>query len=138
MFLPDAVCHILANTRTIALVGASDKPSRESQRIGHYLIGQGYDVYPVNPNHARVYGRACAATLEELSITPDLVLCFRRCEDMPPIARSAIHLGAPALWMQTGIVNEEVADLAMASGMLVVMDRCIAVDHAAWQAAMIH
>lgn len=138
MFLPDAVCHILSTTRSIALVGASDDPDRESHRIGHYLIDRGFDVVPVNPNHARVYGRPCVSTLDTLPDVPDLVLCFRRRDGMPDIARAAVRIGAPALWMQSGIVNEEAADLAMAAGMLVVMDRCIAVDHRAWQAALIH
>ena len=73
-------------------------------------------------------------SLDALAHTPDLVLCFRRSEAMPELARAAVRIGAPALWMQTGIINEEAADLALAAGLTVVMDRCIQVDHRTWMA----
>lgn len=132
MSLPIDVDAILRNTRTIALVGASDDPARASARIGRYLLAQGYAVTPVTPQHAVVYGLPAVQTLNALPQPPDLVLCFRRAEAMPDIARDAVRLGARALWMQTGIVNEEAADLALAAGLTVVMDRCIQVDHRTW------
>lgn len=135
MFVPQIVDTVLRNTRTIAIVGASDNPARASRGIGRYLIAHDYDVAPVNPRRAEVYGRISAPSIEGLERKPDLVLCFRRCEEMPAIARSAVRCGAMALWMQTGIVNEEAADLALAAGLLVVMDRCIRVDHEAWASA---
>lgn len=134
MSLPADVVHLLRNTRTIALVGASDDPDRASARIGHYLIAQGYDVLPITPSHAKVYGRPSLPSLDAMTSAPDLVLCFRRSEAMPEIARAAVQRRARALWMQTGIVNKEAADLALAAGLRVVMDRCIQVDHRTWLA----
>lgn len=132
MSLPADVTALLRDTRTIALVGASDDPTRASARIGRYLLAQGYAVIPVTPQYATVYGLPTVAALGALLQPPDLVLCFRRADAMPAIARDAVHLGARALWMQTGIVNEEAADLALAAGLTVVMDRCIQVDHRTW------
>lgn len=134
MTLPPEVDSILRNSRSIAIVGASDDPARASARIGRYLLDQGYAVMPVTPQHAQVYGLPSVPSVQALSAAPDLVLCFRRSDAMPEIARTAVHKGARALWMQTGIVNEEAADLAMAAGLTVVMDRCIQVDHRLWSA----
>lgn len=133
MLLPADVQRLLRDTRSIALVGASDDPARVSARIGPYLIAHGYEVWPITPQYPMVYGLPCAPSLDALARVPDLVLCFRRSDAMPEIARAAVRIGARALWMQTGIVNEEAADLALAAGMTVVMDRCIQVDHRTWR-----
>jgi uncharacterized protein len=130
--LPVDVIDLLRNTDSIALVGASDDPTRASARIGRYLLAHGYAVTPVTPQHPTVYGLPAVATLAALPQPPDLVLCFRRGEAMPAIARDAVQRGARALWMQSGIINEEAADLALAAGLIVVMDRCIQVDHQTW------
>ena len=132
MPLPADIERLLRDTRSIALVGASDDPARASARIGPYLIAHGYTVWPITPQYPMVYGLPSLPSLDALAHTPDLVLCFRRSEAMPELARAAVRIGAPALWMQTGIINEEAADLALAAGLTVVMDRCIQVDHRTW------
>jgi uncharacterized protein len=134
MNLPADVQALLRNTHTIALVGASDDPTRASARIGRYLLANGYAVTPVTPQHTTVYDQPAVATLAAMPQPPDLVLCFRRADAMLAIARDAVHRGARALWMQSGIINEEAADLALAAGLTVVMDRCIQVDHRTWMA----
>ncbi len=124
--------RILDATRSIAVVGASDNPARDSHRITAYLKGAGFDVHPVNPNASRVAGLRCVASLGVLAgegIAIDTVVCFRRSEEIGPIAQAAIAIGAHHLWMQLGVVNEDAAARARAAGMMVVMDRCIMVDH---------
>jgi len=133
MPLPADIERLLRETRSIALVGASDDPARASARIGAYLIAYGYAVWPITPQHPTVYGLPSQPSLDALARAPDLVLCFRRSDAMPEIARATVRSGAGALWMQTGIVNEEAADLALAAGLTVVMDRCIQVDHRTWR-----
>ncbi len=123
------VATILATMRHIAIVGASDNPARDSQRIMSYLVKEGFDVMPVNPNAARVLDRACVATLEEIEGPIDTVVCFRRSSEILPIAQSAIAIGASHLWMQLGVVNQAAAELARGAGLKVVMNRCIMVDH---------
>ena len=123
---------ILDATRSVAVVGASDNPARDSHRISVYLKGAGFDVHPVNPNARRVAGLRCVASLGVLAhegIAIDTVVCFRRSEEIGPIAEAAIAVGAHHLWMQFGVVNQGAAARARAAGMLVVMDRCIMVDH---------
>ena len=129
----DTIRKILAATRTIAVVGASDNPARDSNHVTAYLIGAGFDVYPVNPNAARVHGRACVASLAELAHSGtsriDTVVCFRRSEEIVAIAESAVGIGAAHLWMQMGVINEAAKAYAEEAAMLVVMDRCIMVEH---------
>ncbi len=124
--------RILYATRSIAVVGASDKPARDSHRVTVYLKGAGFDVYPVNPNATRVAGLRCVPSLGVLAdedIAIATVVCFRRSEEIVPIAEAAIAIGAHHLWMQFGVFNEAAAARARRAGMLVVMDRCIMVDH---------
>lgn len=131
----DAIRNILNNTRTIAVVGLSPKPGRASLMVADYMQRAGYRIVPVNPQYAGsdILGEPCYATLQDAKAAGhkiDLVDVFRRSEDVPPVAQDAIAIGAPALWMQQGIVNEEAARAAQAAGMQVVMDRCLKVDHA--------
>ncbi len=124
--------RILDATRSIAVVGASDNPARDSHRIAAYLKGAGFEVHPVNPYADRVAGLRCVASLGVLAgegIAIDTVVCFRRSEEIAPIADAAIDIEAHHLWMQFGVVNEAAAARARTAGMLVVMDRCIMVDH---------
>jgi uncharacterized protein len=134
MSLPEEVIEILKTTQTIAVVGLSAKPERPSHYVSLYLQHHGYRILPVNPGLHHVLGQPCVARLEDLTEAVDLVLCFRRSEFIPDIAKSAIAIGAKAFWMQLGIANEEAADKLMAAGLNVVQDRCMMVVHKEWKA----
>ena len=130
---PDAgrIRELLSGARTIAVVGLSEKPYRTSHAIARVLQGFGYRIFPVNPNlQGPVLGEEPYATVEEIPERVDVVDVFRRSEKVTPVARDAVAAGAGALWMQSGVVNEEAAAYAREHGLLVVMDRCIKVDYA--------
>ncbi len=123
---------LLRGSRRIAMVGASPKANRPSHGVMRYLLDQGYDVVPVNPNATEILGRPAHATLEAATAATghfDIVDVFRRSELTPDIARAAVATGAGALWLQLGVVNWEAARIAHAAGLPVVMDRCTAIEH---------
>lgn len=122
--------RILAQTRTLAVVGLSAQWYRPSYFAAKYMQDHGYRVIPVNPNYREVLGEKCYPELRAIPEAVDLVDCFRRAEDIPPIADDAITIGAKVLWMQLGIVNEEAAKRASAAGLDVVMNRCVKIEHA--------
>ncbi len=121
-----SIKQILQATRTIALVGASDKPERPSYRVMDYLLQQGYRVIPVNPSLAgkTILGQTVQASLSEISEPVDMVDVFRSADAAYAIAQEAIAINAKTLWLQLAIINEEAATLAAAAGLQVVMDRC--------------
>ncbi len=126
---------ILHRARSIAIVGASDKPSRASYFVATYLLSSTtFDVYFVNPVLAeagkRILGHAVYASLADLPVAPDLVEVFRKPADAPEIVREAHAAGAKTVWLQLGIWNEDAARLAEELGMDVVMDRCVKIEHA--------
>jgi predicted CoA-binding protein len=115
----------------VAVVGLSDRPYRTSHAIARALQGFGYKIFPVNPNlSGPVLGEEPYATVEEIPEPVDIVDVFRSSEKVMPVARDAVAAGAKALWMQSGVVNEEAAVYAKDHGLIVVMDRCIKVDYA--------
>jgi predicted CoA-binding protein len=120
---------LLASARTIAVVGLSDKPDRDSYRVAAYLQQAGYRVLPVNPAVDAVLGEKAYARLEDIHEPIDIVDIFRRPEAVPPIVDSAIAIGAKAVWMQEGIAHNESADKARAAGLTVVMNKCILQEH---------
>ena len=124
---------IIASTHTIALVGASPSPMRDSHRIMAYLMRSGFKVVPVNPNASEVLGQRVYAALADIDLPIDTVVCFRRSEEIGPIADAAIAIKAKNLWMQLGVSNLAAKRAAEAAGLKVVMDRCIMVDHRAWR-----
>jgi predicted CoA-binding protein len=126
----DELQQLLTSAGTLAIVGASSNPARPSYQVMSRLLAAGYRIFPVNPNETSVLGQAAAATLDAVPQNVDIVVVFRRAEDTPPIAGDAVRIGAKALWLQSGIYNEDAAATAMAGGLTVVMDRCMAVDHA--------
>ena len=118
---------LLSNARTIAIVGLSSKPNRDSYEIGEYLQGKGYRIVPVNPKETEVLGERAYASLDDVpaEIAIDVVDVFRRAEDTPPIAEAAVRRGAKVLWLQDGIVNEDARRIAEAAGLTVIMGVCI-------------
>jgi predicted CoA-binding protein len=121
----DELRRILGTTRTIAMVGASSNPAKPSHEIMKGLLAAGLTVIPVNPAETEVLGQPAYGSLEEIPGPVDVVNVFRRPEQTPEIADTAVTMGAKVLWLQTGIVSEEAARRARAGGLEVVMDRCI-------------
>lgn len=139
-----SIAQILKDSKTIAVVGLSAKPERASHVVANYLQRHGYRIIPVNPVYAgqQILGEKVYASLHEAAdaLAPsgrhiDVVDCFRKSEDILPIARDAIAVRAGCLWMQLGIVNQAAADLASAAGLDVVMDHCMKIEHASLLAA---
>ena len=125
----DQLRKLLTEGRTIALVGASSSPDKPSHGIMQKMLAAGYRVIPVNPRETEVLGQKAFASLREIPEKVDIVDVFRRAEDTPAIADEAVAIGAKAIWLQSGISNEETARRAEAGGLLAVMDACIGVEH---------
>lgn len=125
----EAVNGLIRSIRSIAVVGFSPKKNRPSNMVGKYLIDTGFTVFPVNPGSNEIYGQICYPDLKSIPEPVDIVNIFRRSEDVLPFVVDAIAIGAKAIWMQQGIVNEAAAQLAEKAGLQVVMDRCIKIDH---------
>ncbi|MEW6035096.1 MAG: CoA-binding protein [Candidatus Micrarchaeota archaeon] len=123
--------QLLREARTIAVVGLSDKPERPSYDVAEYLMGHGYTIIPVNPNIHEWKGLKAHASLRDIpaGAKVDVVDVFRKSEDVPPVVDEAIKIGAGAVWMQLGIVNEAAAEKARKAGLFVVMDRCMKIEH---------
>ncbi|MBI4233997.1 MAG: CoA-binding protein [Chloroflexi bacterium] len=117
--------EILQQSRVVAVVGASNNPKRPGNIAPRFLMEHGYRIIPVNPNEAEVLGQKCYPNLAAIPEKVDIVSVFRRSEDVPPIVQEAIQVGARAVWMQEGVVNEEAAQEARQHGLDAVMDRCI-------------
>lgn len=122
----DEIRDLLSSVRTIALVGASDRPDRASYEVMERLQRQGYRVIPVNPRITgeHVHGEYVWRELAQIGAPIDMVDIFRRSEDVPEVVEQAIEAGAKAIWMQLGVINESAAARAEAAGLKVVMDRC--------------
>ena len=120
---------ILLSAKTIASVGLSSNPGKESYWIVQYLQEHGYHIIPVNPTTAEILGEKAYPDLESVPEKVDVVQVFRKSEDVPPVVDSAIKAGAKVVWMQEGIVNEEAAQKARAAGLQVVMDACMRATH---------
>jgi predicted CoA-binding protein len=121
--------EILRKYRTIAVVGLSNNPLRPSHGVSEYMQRQGYRIIPVNPGHSQILGEKSYRTLEEIPERIEIVNVFRRSELIPPVADSAIAIGAKVLWLQEGIQNEEAAEKAREAGLDVVMNTCILKAH---------
>jgi predicted CoA-binding protein len=121
---------ILQNASTIAIVGLSPKMERPSNMVAEYLINAGITIIPVNPGHNTLIGLKCYPDLLSIPQKIDIVDIFRKSDDVLPIVKQAIEIGASTVWMQQGIVNLEAAEIAGKNNLKVIMDRCIKVDHA--------
>ena len=122
--------RILAETRVIAVVGLSAEWHRPSYFAARYMQEHGYRIVPVNPKYDRILGERCHPSLADIPDKVDMVDVFRRTEDVAPIARQAIAIGAKVLWQQLGVINEEADRLAREHGLDAVMDRCVKIEHA--------
>jgi predicted CoA-binding protein len=125
----DIARKILTEYRTFAVVGCSDEPGRPSFGVSRYLIANGYKVIPVNPNHPEVHGLTCYPDLASVPEPVEVVDIFRRSSEAGAHVDEAISLGAKAVWMQLGVIDEAAAQRARDAGLDVVMDRCPAIDH---------
>jgi predicted CoA-binding protein len=121
--------QILRDTKTIAVVGLSSDPMRPSFGIARALQSYGYRIIPVNPKETEVLGEKSYASLAEIPVPVDLVNVFRRPEQTPSVARDAVSIGAKALWLQSGIENDQAEAIAVAAGLDYLSDRCIMVEH---------
>jgi predicted CoA-binding protein len=121
--------RILSTCKTIAVVGLSSQPGKAGYYVPQYLKNQGYRIIPVNPTLDQALGEKSYPDLLSVPQPVDLVLIFRRSEAVPPFVDQAIQIGARAVWMQLGIVNESAAQKAEAAGLDVVMDACMMVEH---------
>ncbi|PRA03145.1 CoA-binding protein [Arthrobacter sp. MYb211] len=123
--------QILRDTKVIAIVGASNKPSRASYFVATYLLSSSkYTVYFINPVLDEILGQPVYKSLADLPETPDLVEVFRKHDDLPGVLDEAMAVGAKTLWLQLGSWHEEVAARGEAAGLNVVMDRCVKIEHA--------
>lgn len=130
----EAIRSILDHCRTVAVVGLSPKPHRDSYQVARYMQAQGWRIVPVNPNASgEILGEPVYPSLSEAAQHEriELVNCFRNSADIPPIVDEAIAIGAQAVWMQLGVEHAAAAAKARAAGLVVVQNRCLKIDHAA-------
>jgi predicted CoA-binding protein len=123
------IADILRTSRTIAVVGLSDKPERDSYHVAAYLQQQGYRIIPVNPAVAQVLGEKSYARLEDVPEKIDVVDVFRKAEAVPEVVDAAIAVGAKVVWLQEGIIHNAAAEKARAAGLRVVQSRCMLKEH---------
>lgn len=126
------IAELVAKPLTVAVVGLSPKPHRDSFGVAQYMQAHGWRIVPINPNASQILGEKAYATLTEAAEHEriDLVNVFRNSADVPPVVDEAIAIGAPALWLQLGITHEVAAAKARAAGLQVVQNKCLKVEHA--------
>jgi predicted CoA-binding protein len=122
--------RILRQARVIAVVGLSAEWHRPSYFAAKYMQQHGYRVIPVNPRYEQILGERCVARLEDITEPVDIVDVFRKEADMPPIAASAVAIGARCFWQQLGLKNLDAERIASEAGLDTVMDRCVKIEHA--------
>jgi predicted CoA-binding protein len=125
----ETIKRILDECRTVAVVGLSSSPMRASNSVAGYMRKQGYKVIPVNPNEAQVFGEKSYPALSDVPGQIELVDIFRRSESAGEVVDEAIRLGAKAVWLQEGVIDNAAAQRALDAGLLVVMDRCWLKEH---------
>ena len=128
----EKIPQILKNSKTVAVVGISDKPERDSYRVAKYLKGEGYEIIPVNPVIESWDGQPVYKSLLDIprERKVDIIDIFRKSEAALPVVEEAVQLSPSVVWMQESVVNREAADLARKNGAMVVMDRCMMKEHA--------
>jgi uncharacterized protein len=126
----EQLLRIYAQSRTIAVVGASADVSKAAHQVPRYLQSQGYRIIPVSPRGGELFGERVFRVLPEIDFPVDVVEVFRPAQEAPEIARQAVAIGAKVLWLQLGIVSEEARQIAEAAGLTVVMNGCMGATHA--------
>ena len=121
--------QLLQETKTIAVVGLSNKPDRPSYAVTQYMQAHGYKIIPVNPACSEILGEICYPDLSSIPAPVDMVNVFRKSEDCLEVAREAVKIGAKSLWLQMGVANQEALDYASAHGLTGIMDKCLMVEH---------
>ncbi len=132
----ETIRDLLHRAQTIAIVGLSDKKERASNFVGSYLKSEGYTIIPVNPLKKEILGEKCYPDLKSIPVPVDIVDIFRRPDEIGSIVQEAIEIKAKAIWMQLSIVNRDAAELARKNGLLVVMDRCLKMEHGRYSGAL--
>lgn len=132
----ETIRDLLHRANTVAIVGLSDKKERASNFVGSYLKSEGYKIIPVNPLKQEILGEKSYPDLKSIPGPVDIVDIFRRPDEIIPIVKEAIEIKAKAIWLQLGIVNRDAAELARANGLLVVMDRCMKMEHGRYSGAL--
>ena len=125
----EEIGELIKNGRTIAVVGLSDRPDRDSYRVAAYMQSRGYRIITVNPHKQEILGEKCHPDLTTISEDVDIVDIFRSVEAIPGIVEEAIKIKAKAVWMQRGLAHHEAAAKARAAGLAVVQSRCLMVEH---------
>lgn len=125
----DELRQIYADTRTIAVVGASNDESKDANSVPRYLQRQGFRIVPVNPRGGEILGERAYASLSEVDVPVDIVDVFRPSDETPGIAREAVAIGAKVLWLQLGIESVKAEEIARGGGLTIVMDMCMRVTH---------
>jgi predicted CoA-binding protein len=133
---PLTIQHVLHTASTVAVVGLSSNELRASNFVGYYLRRHGYHVVPVNPRETEILGERCYPSLLDIPVPVDVVNVFRAPHALPGIAREAVAIHAGTLWCQFGVINEEGAQIAEDGGVMVIMDRCLKVEHARYAGRM--
>lgn len=126
---PRDIKRMLGDCRSVAVVGCSPNPQRDSHKVARYLLEKGYTVIPVNPQAQEILGQKCYASLEEIGQPVDMVNVFRDPSHAPELARQAARLGAKVLWLQLGVKSPQAAQTAQQAGLDYVEDRCLMVEH---------
>jgi len=125
----DDIRTILRDSKTIAVVGISEREDRASRYVSEYMQREGYTIYPVNPNLDSWNGLKAYDTVAEVPVKVDIVDVFRRSSEVLPLAGDAVAAGAKVMWLQQGIVNEQAAEIVSNAGITMIMDSCIMVEH---------
>ena len=123
------IIQILNDSKKIAIVGLSPKESRDSNRVARYLIKEGYDVIPVNPGQKEILGKTCYKSIGDIPFQVDIADLFLNSKRVPPVVDQAIEKGIRVIWMQLGVVHNEAAEKARESGIKVIMNKCIKIEH---------
>ena len=125
----DDIRTILRDSKSIAVVGISEREDRASRYVSEYMQREGYTIYPVNPNLDSWNGLKAYDTVAEVPVKVDIVDVFRRSSEVLPLAGDAVAAGAKVMWLQQGIVNEQAAEIVSNAGITMIMDSCIMVEH---------
>jgi len=120
---------ILEKYKTVAIVGLSPKPERDSYKVAKYLKKNHYRIVPVNPGQKEILGEKCYPNLKAIPFPIDVANIFRKPEAIPPVVDYAIEIGAKVVWMQLGLAHNQAADKARKAGLGVVMSKCIKIEH---------